>query len=521
MRRLAPTALLIALLGLAAAPTPAADDLKALRETVLKALDEKDPLKRAQAFLPLQAARDPKALEIVVEAQARAAGLLVKVREAQAKTEESYEKSINDMLKLERAFEEKNDQSPRATEAFNKAERKISREREKALADLRNLENDYVRAVALSDAAVATAGVILGALEGEARIAGLDLLERLWLRAPQGAHALKFVDAVGGLTGDEVARRLADAAADGTLPIATRAAAVRHLGHVRDGRLPECVLGHLNLPPDSFLLVEATITALRLTHRKSCIAPLIEFLGRTDLGRLREDAHAALSSLTGQTHGPYKEPWATWWKDAEAGFVMPPDPTPHSTTSGQGKGVTFYGITTFSDRILFVLDVSGSMDKPDTKDRPGVSRMEVARKELLGALFNVGDGNLFNVLLFNHEVLPWQPNMVTATEELRRKAKEWVEPRTPIGGTNIHDALEAAFQVALRVTGKPLVDTVFFLTDGTPTAGKLQDPQQILAAVREWNRSARLTLHCIAVGEADHAFLEELAKIGNGTFLKR
>lgn len=519
MRRTLLPALLLALL--VAAPARAADNLKALREGVLKALDEKDPLKRAQAFLPLQAARDPLALEIVVEAQTKAAGLLTRVREAQAKAEQAYEKSINDMLKLEEAFQERNDQSPRATEAFNKAERKISREREKSLGDLRQLENDYVRALALTDAAVATAGKILAGLEGEARLAGLDLLERLWLRAPQGVHALKFVDAVGGLTGDEVARRLVAAAGDGSLPLPTRAAAVTHLGHVKDGRLPECVLGNLNLPPDSFLLVDATIGALRSAHRKGCIAPLIEFLGRTDLGRLRGDAHAALGSLTGQTHGPYKEPWAAWWKEAEAAFVMPPDPQPHSTTGGQGKGVTFYGITTFSDRVLFVLDVSGSMDKPDSKDKPQPSRVEVARKELLGAVFNVTDGNLFNVLLFNHEVLPWQPTMVTATEELRRKAKEWVEPRLPIGGTNIHDALEAAFQIALKSTGKPMVDTVFFLTDGTPTAGKIQDPKLILEAVREWNRSARLTIHCVAVGEADHSFLEELAKIGNGTFLRR
>lgn len=136
-------------------------------------------------------------------------------------------------------------------------------------------------------------------------------------------------------------------------------------------------------------------------------------------------------------------------------------------------------------------------------------------------MHNMDDGHRFNVLLFNHSVTAWQPGMVVASEETRRKAAGWIRDADHIGGTNIHDALEAAFRIALKTTGEPLVDTVFFMTDGTPTAGKLQDPKAILEQVAEWNRTARLTIHCIAVGEADGGFLEELARIGRGTFLRR
>ncbi len=97
---------------------------------------------------------------------------------------------------------------------------------------------------------------------------------------------------------------------------------------------------------------------------REAIDPLIAMLGRDDLGRLREDAHRALRSLTGQPHGPYQQPWKDWWADAKAGFTMPPTPADAMTLSAPDKGVTFYGITTFSDRIVFVLDVSGSMLDP-------------------------------------------------------------------------------------------------------------------------------------------------------------
>ena len=65
-------------------------------------------------------------------------------------------------------------------------------------------------------------------------------------------------------------------------------------------------------------------------------------------------------------------------------------------------------------------------------------------------------------------------------------------------------------------------DTFFFMTDGTPTAGKLQKPDEILAAVREWNRTAKVVIHCVGVGDAaDADFLGRLAAENGGVFVKR
>lgn len=499
----------------------AAEDLKAVRDAVLKALDDKDPAKRARAFQPLESLGDPKALEIAVEGARKVGDLVGKVRAQQVAAEKQFEKAVNDAQELDRLFAAKNDGSPKAAEAYNKRSKKISKERDAALEALRTLENEYVRVRGLADAAVGAAGAVLRNVDGGALEGALDLLDRAWLRDPQPDVAVRFIDAVGGHSAENARRRIRLAAADAALPSAVRAAAVTHLAGVRDAGLAAAISPYLGLGADQFVLVAATIRALRVLHVEEAIGPLIGFLEREDVGRLRTDAHEALLSLTGQTHGPYGQPWRAWWKDAKDAFRMPPEPSDGPSERPAGKGVTFYGITTFSERILFVLDVSGSMDKPNAADKPQPDRMTAAKKELLGAIFNVGDGHRFNVLMFNHEVLPWQPGMVVASEDQRRKAKAWVEERQPVGGTNIHDALEAAFGLALKTTGEPVLDTIFFLTDGTPTAGKVQDPKAILAEVEDWNRAAKLTVHCIALGEADHDFLRDLAKLTGGTFLKR
>lgn len=526
MRRLPLTLLVLsALLGLVVPRAGGAPDasLADLKAQVLRTLEDKDPAKRARAFLPLHGRKDAAALQVAVDGAGRALQAVQKVRAEQAKAEAAYEKACTGLDDLEKVFEEKNDNSPRATEAFNKAERKLSGQRDAARATLRDLEAGLLAAKALVDSAVVAASTLLGNLDAAELSAGLDLLEAGWLGSRDDGDALRFFDALAGAKGDLPRARALAVLRDEARTPRVRAAALDYLARVRDGNLPDAAVPLLQAPVSAFELIAASVHALERVHRQGGIEPLIAFLGRPDseIGRLRGDATAALRSLTGQAHGPYRDPWEAWWKAARDGFQMPPDPKPHDPGAGQGKGVTFYGIRTFSNRILLVLDVSLSMEKPDEKGKPEPRRIDLAKKEAEGAVHNMDDGHRFNVLLFNHSVIGWQPSMVVASEETRRKAAQWIREAEHIGGTNIHDALEAAFRIALKSTGEPLVDTIFFMTDGTPTAGKLQDPKAILEQVAEWNRTARLTIHCIAVGEADGGFLEELARIGRGTFLRR
>ena len=65
-------------------------------------------------------------------------------------------------------------------------------------------------------------------------------------------------------------------------------------------------------------------------------------------------------------------------------------------------------------------------------------------------------------------------------------------------------------------------DTIFLMTDGSPNMGKFADPELILHEVKELNRTRKITIHTIGVGEGHNApFLRSLAAQNNGQYLAR
>ena len=94
---------------------------------------------------------------------------------------------------------------------------------------------------------------------------------------------------------------------------------------------------------------------------------------------------------------------------------MPLRPAPVAAFVEPEKGVTFYGITTFSDKILFVLDVSGSMKEKAHEDAAGARgeeiKIDVARREFVSALAMLDEKKAFNAIFFNHRVVRWQAAM--------------------------------------------------------------------------------------------------------------
>ena len=67
---------------------------------------------------------------------------------------------------------------------------------------------------------------------------------------------------------------------------------------------------------------------------------------------------------------------------------------------------------------------------------------------------------------------------------------------------------------------RPL-DTIYFLSDGRPSVGKLIDPTEILAEVRKQNELFRIVIHAIAIGDSGSykGFLEQLAQENGGVFV--
>jgi predicted protein tyrosine phosphatase len=76
--------------------------------------------------------------------------------------------------------------------------------------------------------------------------------------------------------------------------------------------------------------------------------------------------------------------------------------------------------------------------------------------------------------------------------------------------TNIFDAIELAYK-------DPEVDTIYLLTDGEPTTGRLVAPEDILDEVLRWNRQRQIVIHCIGIG-TDADLLKRLAQESGGTY---
>ncbi len=264
---------------------------------------------------------------------------------------------------------------------------------------------------------------------------------------------------------------------------------------------------------------------------------LVARLAKED-GRLRRDIAEILRALTGQRFGVEPEGWTHWWKENREAYasgtkVLAPPGTAAPPAAEDSGPVAYWGITTHSRRILYVLDVSGSMSEPGTGEEGG--RIDDAKKELLRSLRTLDAESAFTIFAFSDAVRKWRPRLVKATPENREDARRFVDALCADSWTNTYRALEEALRASAADPRNNMgedyglvADTIFLLTDGAPTTqgGKLADASgrqewvRVLEAVRDWNREKRVAIHCVGVGTAINTeFLGTLARENGGKFV--
>jgi len=217
---------------------------------------------------------------------------------------------------------------------------------------------------------------------------------------------------------------------------------------------------------------------------QALLPDLIELLAQDPRLRTRETARQALKKLAGRDFGHDAPAWREWWKTRADG-----------AGGDAERKITFaqyYGMSIVSDRVLFLVDVSGSMTWPWRKDP---KRIDVARRELRRVIQELKPESLFNVILFSTKVRAWQSSEVPADARHVEAALSWVERcvRDPEGDTFTYDALEEAF------AKNPQFDTICLLTDGQPSDGAYASPEGILACVKVWNRYRGAVVHTIGL----------------------
>jgi HEAT repeat protein len=270
---------------------------------------------------------------------------------------------------------------------------------------------------------------------------------------------------------------------------------------------------------------------------------LIERL-ETEGGRLRKEILAALRAVSHENFADNPQTWRTWWKGQKPKGIPPPDPqAPHNPeddryakpkTPPTPDEPTYYGRRIFSQSVLFVIDVSLSMDTfikipPDAAAKLGQlqngPRIDVAKAAVSNAIRKLDPRARFNVVFFSTNVRPWQPTLVPANDANKNAALDAIRAASLEDETNVYGALKAAVGLhekpTLTATLDPIPDTIYFMTDGTPTRGEIVETEPLLSWMRDVNRFAKVELHVIAMGNlgVDLAFLERLATENGGEFV--
>lgn len=296
----------------------------------------------------------------------------------------------------------------------------------------------------------------------------------------------------------------------------------------------------------------AAINYLSELNNQELIEPLINVIqGKKIVGRVRFEIVDFLKQLTGVDLGLRGTPWLRWWKkkqQQEAG-IEPGSGVEETMV----RYVRYYGIKATTTRVIFIMDISGSMSEPveaeriedpargylvepqfldnhgnpvgsglinklktlkkKVDSREAKTRTDAAGRELINAIYNLDPAVNFTVILFSSAVTFWKDKLVCASVESKTQAIEYIMKNTgAYGATVLYSALELALkfikkehvvQLDLKANYVQALgggDTIFIVTDGAPTRDKLVEPQPILDEIKKINQTRHIKIHTVAIG---------------------
>jgi hypothetical protein len=296
---------------------------------------------------------------------------------------------------------------------------------------------------------------------------------------------------------------------------------------------------------------------LLLTKEKDrAVPPLIDILAALEKGqhgRRYFDTLNALHDLTGTTLEKAAD-WKNYWDTRRTN----PAPAQRAPSLTQVVPAKFFSVNVESDRILFIIDTSGSMEKKDPavektepevvdpkKVEPGKTvvqktkteshgkgegkaggadsadrrnerqRLFRVKQELVRTIQGLPDYVHFSVASFNNEItfLDEPPRLVQATPDQKKRAINWVKGMQAKGET----WTDKVFEKALKELKD--VDTIYLLSDGAPYRGGHLPQDKVLEDIKTLNRFQKCRIHTIGFkqeGDNLRQFLYDLAKENDG-----
>ncbi|MHC4550776.1 MAG: HEAT repeat domain-containing protein [Planctomycetota bacterium] len=307
------------------------------------------------------------------------------------------------------------------------------------------------------------------------------------------------------------------------------------------------------LAASDWSLRKAAAEALARIRVKESIAPLLRRFEQ-EQGLMREVVYQALVAITGQDFRYRVENWRAWWEQHGAGFEVPSERAIADARRRAARALEGYAqpdkrryhkIETLSRRMVFLIDISASMRNkivlpPQVPDEvrqefPSRVKMEIARKELLDILAAIDPHVYFNIITFAGEVRAWQRHLVPGS--MRTAAVKFVSRLQPLESaegsgqkgrqkTNTYGALMAAFGLKDEPVPdwrgrRSEADTIFLVTDGIPTTGKIVEVPRLVDAITALNRTRGAVIHVVVFDEDAARKLGPLAARNGGRCVVR
>ncbi|MDF1838139.1 MAG: VWA domain-containing protein [Planctomycetota bacterium] len=277
------------------------------------------------------------------------------------------------------------------------------------------------------------------------------------------------------------------------------------------------------LDDESWSMRQAALVALEGMDDNEVLQPIIKRMSK-ETGRLAYEFGETLFRLTGKNYGMNFKTWQAWYDQEGEDVDLLSKGELREAIRGRAlkaqkersRPARFFGMEIRSARVIFIVDVSGSMDwelKGKYVGERGEIRMDRAKEELVAAIDGLKKGTRFDIVAFSGGVDNWAAEPLAGSQEPNHdEAKEWVKALGAGGGTNLYGSLEKAFE-------DPDVDTIVVLSDGEPSVGDIIDPGSIREAVQAMNTNRNVRIHTIALG-GTLQILEWLAEDSGGRFIQ-
>jgi len=167
------------------------------------------------------------------------------------------------------------------------------------------------------------------------------------------------------------------------------------------------------------------------------------------------------------------------------------------------EGASFFGTSSKGNRLVFVIDKSGSM-----KQRAGQeNRLDKAKLELKRTLGALSPEKEFFIFFYDSVALPMPGgSLLKATPENISKAIKWIDTVGCNGGTQPMAALNGAFNLK--------AETVWLLTDGV-----FFNTDSLINGIRTSNAGVKARINTVAfIDRRGERVLQQIAKENGGTY---